>query len=377
MNIFIPKDNKSEETRIAVIPETVKKLNSLGVSVTVEKGIGARLGIEDESYTRNGALVLLDRNLGFSSANLILCLNTPSDEDMKQLKERTILIGFLDPFFSKDAVQQLARLKVNAIAMELVPRSTVAQKMDALSSQANLAGYYAVLLGASKMGKILPMMMTPAGTLSPARVFVIGAGVAGLQAIATAKRLGARVEAFDTRPVVAEQVESLGAKFLRVDLGETGQTAGGYAQALTEEQLEKQRAAMAKACAQADLVVTTAQLLGRKAPRIITREMVEKMSPGSVIVDLAADSGGNVEGSSVEGDVVVGGVTIVSGANLSRKVPIDASRMYSNNLGNLIEHFWDKTEKLFRLDLNDPIIHGCLVTHDGEIVNQLLIEAYR
>ncbi|MDH5737216.1 MAG: NAD(P) transhydrogenase subunit alpha, partial [Gammaproteobacteria bacterium] len=250
--------------------------------------------------------------------------------------------------------------------------TTRAQKMDVLSSQANLAGYVMVMLAAGKLDRILPMMMTPAGTLSPAKVFVIGAGVAGLQAIATAKRLGARVEAFDTRPVVAEQVQSLGAKFVEIDLGETGQTKDGYAKQLTDEQLEMQRQGMKQVISQSDIVITTAQVFGRPAPRIVTADMVAAMKPGSVIVDMAVDSGGNVEGSEPDREVQIGGTTIIGISNLPSVVATDASQMYSSNLFNLVSEFWDTESKSFNLDLEDDIIQGCLITHQGNIVNETI-----
>ena len=251
----------------------------------------------------------------------------------------------------------------------MIPRTTRAQKMDALSSQASLAGYSMVLLAANKLGRILPMMMTPAGTLKPARVFVIGAGVAGLQAIATAKRLGAKVDAFDTRPVVAEQVQSLGAKFVNIDLGEMGQTEGGYAKELTPEQLELQRLGMKDIISQSDIVITTAQLFGRPAPRIITKDMVEAMKPGGVIVDMAVGSGGNVEGSVPDETVVINGVSIIGVANLPSETAQDASQMYSSNLFNLVTEYWNEETKTFNLNLEDDILEGCVITHDGEIVN--------
>jgi NAD(P) transhydrogenase subunit alpha len=258
---------------------------------------------------------------------------------------------------------------ISAISMEMIPRTTRAQKMDVLSSQANLAGYVMVILAAQKLDRILPMMMTPAGTISPAKVFVIGAGVAGLQAIATAKRLGARVEAFDTRPVVAEQVQSLGAKFVEIDLGETGQTKDGYAKQLTEEQLQMQQQGMKQIISQSDIVITTAQVFGRPAPRIVTKDMVDAMKPGSVIVDMAVESGGNVEGSAPDQEVQTNGVTIIGVSNLPSIMATDASQMYSNNLFNLLTEFWDAEEKQFKLDLEDDILKGCLITHDGSIIN--------
>jgi NAD(P) transhydrogenase subunit alpha len=244
--------------------------------------------------------------------------------------------------------------------------------MDALSSQASLAGYVAVILAAERLDKIFPMMMTPSGTITPVKVFIIGAGVAGLQAIATAKRLGARVEAFDTRPAVEEQVHSLGGKFVKIDLGETGETKNGYAKALTEEQLNKQREVMTRHCAQADVVISTAQVFGKKAPVIITKEMVAGMKPGSLIVDLAVESGGNVEGSQLGKEVEINGVRIIGLENLPGHVPVHATQMYANNLFALIGHFWDKESKSFKLDLDDEILKGCLVTHRGEIFSDMI-----
>jgi NAD(P) transhydrogenase subunit alpha len=243
--------------------------------------------------------------------------------------------------------------------------------MDALSSQANLAGYAAVILASDRMRKILPMMMTPSGTISPARFFIIGVGVAGLQAIATAKRLGARVEAFDTRPVVEEQVKSLGAKFVKVDLGDTGQTDQGYAKELTPKQLEKQREEMAKACARADVVITTAKLFGRKAPLILNEQILEKMQPGSLVVDLAVESGGNVAGSQVGQEIVTAnGVRVIGPENLEGYFPKDATLMLASNFYNLIEHFWDAEAKDFKFDLKDEILSGCLITKDGQVVHE-------
>ncbi len=254
----------------------------------------------------------------------------------------------------------------------MIPRTTLAQKMDALSSQANLAGYMAVILAAQRMHKILPMMISPAGTIPPARVFVVGAGVAGLQAIATAKRLGARVEAFDTRPVVKEEVESLGAKFVKIQI-QSEQDKDGYAKALTDEQIKQQREGMKKVCSHSDIVITTAQLFGRKAPLIITKDMINEMKPGSVIIDMAVETGGNVEGSKLEEEIKTHNeVRIVGFGNLPSRVCAHASLMYSNNLTNLIEMFWNDEEKKFDLKTEDEIIKGCLVTHNGEIVHELL-----
>ncbi|GMU92191.1 MAG: NAD(P) transhydrogenase subunit alpha [Candidatus Hydrogenedentota bacterium] len=376
MLIVVPKETHTGETRVPVIPETVAKLVQKGADIAVESGVGASIRQPDEAYAKAGAKVVSDRAELLASGDVVLRLRKPPLEEISRLKRGCIHVSFLDPFHERERVDALAKAGVSAISMEMIPRTTRAQKMDALSSQANLAGYVAVIIASERLDKILPMMMTPAGTISPSRVFVIGAGVAGLQAIATAKRLGARVEAFDTRPVVEEQVRSLGAKFVKVDLGETGQTKDGYAKELTPEQQHKQREAMAQVCAQADIVITTAQLFGRRAPLIITREMIARMKPGSVIVDLAVESGGNVEGSELDKEIDVNGVLVVGLANLPGRVAVHASQMYSANLAGLIEDFWDKEKKSFVLRLEDEIIKGCLVTHDGAVVNEMIKKAY-
>ena len=293
-------------------------------------------------------------------------------EEVAQLKKGTLHISYLDPYNETELVDALAAQGVTAISMEMIPRTTRAQKMDALSSQANLAGYAMVLLGASKLNRILPMMMTPAGTLSPARVFVIGAGVAGLQAIATAKRMGAKVEAFDTRSVVAEQVQSVGGKFIEIDLGETGQTKDGYANALSPEQIELQQQGMKDVISKSDIVITTAQLFGRPAPLIVNGDMVAAMKPGSVIVDMAVGTGGNVEGSVVDETVDVNGVSIIGVSNLPSEMATDASQMYSSNLFNLVTEFWNEEEKSFNLDMEDDILQACVITHDGALVNETI-----
>jgi NAD(P) transhydrogenase subunit alpha len=372
MIIGIPKEIHPGEQRVAIIPASIEKLIKKGAEIAVETGIGSAIGVSDDDYKKAGAKVT-DRSSLLSSSDIVLRLRKPPTEEVSRLKKGSIHISFLDPFNEPQLIEEFKKNQISAISMEMIPRSTIAQKMDALSSQANLAGYVAVVLAAERLNKILPMMMTPSGTITPARVFVIGAGVAGLQAIATAKRLGARVEAFDTRPVVEEQVQSLGAKFVKIDLGETGQTKDGYAKALTPEQIEKQRQGMAKICANSDIVITTAQLFGRKAPVIVTRDMVGQMKPGSVIVDMAVESGGNVEGSKVNEEVETSnGVRIIGLANLPGRVAIHASQMYSSNLTNLIESYWNAEEKAFKLNPEEETIKGCLITHQGEIVNAML-----
>jgi NAD(P) transhydrogenase subunit alpha len=369
MQIAVPSETHANERRVALIPDAVKKLVRAGFEVVIESGAGIKAGFADSDFTDAGATLSSDREALLGNADILLRVSKPALEDISKIKRGAIHISYLDPYNEATLVDAMASQGVSAISMEMIPRTTRAQKMDALSSQANLAGYVMVLLAASKLDRILPMMMTPAGTLSPARVFVIGAGVAGLQAIATAKRLGAKVEAFDTRPVVAEQVQSVGAKFVQIDLGEMGQTADGYAKELTAEQLELQRLGMKDIISQSDIVITTAQLFGRPAPRIITRDMVEAMKPGGVIVDMAVESGGNVEGSVADQTVNINGVSIIGVANLPSEVARDASQMYSSNLVNLVSEYWDDEAKTFNLDLEDDILKGCVITHDGELVN--------
>ncbi|MFH2204939.1 MAG: NAD(P) transhydrogenase subunit alpha [Elusimicrobiota bacterium] len=369
MKIFVPKETTQGETRIPLTPDAVKKLTKLGVEIEIEAGLGTSLLISDAEFEQAGAVILPNRKEALAKADIVLRLRKPPDEEIDQLKKGAIHISYLEPFTYPELTKRLADAGASAICMELIPRSTIAQKMDAISSQANLAGYAAVVIGAEKHHKILPMMMTPAGTIRPARVFIIGVGVAGLQAIATAKRMGARVEAFDTRPVVEEQVKSLGAKFVKIDLGETGQTRDGYAKQLTPEQINKQREGMAKICAQSDIVITTAQVFGRKPPLLVTDEMLKGMQPSSVVIDMAAETGGNVEGSKPGEEVIIHDVRVFGPRNLPGVVPTSASEMYAANLANLIEHFWDKEKKEFKLDLKDEIIDGCLLTHAGEVRN--------
>jgi len=373
MIIGIPKETSAGEQRVAFIPSSVDRLVKKGAAVIIETGLGASIGISDEEYKKAGASIESKRQVLLSSADIVLRLRKPPIEEIKLLKKGAIHISFLDPFNEKALVQALAENQISAFSMEMIPRTTRAQKMDALSSQANLAGYVTVILAAERLPKIFPMLMTAAGTIAPARVFIIGVGVAGLQAIATAKRLGARVEAFDTRPVVKEQVQSLGAKFVEIDLGETGQTAQGYAKALTPEQLEKQRLGMAKVCAQSDVIITTAQLFGRKAPVVLNKDIIAQMKPGTIIVDMAVESGGNVEGSKLNEEVVTSnGVRILGMGNLPGRVAVHASQVYSANLHNLLEEYWDTETKAFKINLEDEIIKGALITHQGQIVNEMV-----
>ncbi|MCL4106125.1 UNVERIFIED_CONTAM: hypothetical protein GTU68_058431 [Idotea baltica] len=372
MRIAIPKETHPGENRVPITPDAAKKLCRMGAELYIEAGVGERSGFTDAAYTDVGAKVSTDRAELFASADMLLRLRKPELSEIAQMKSGCIHISYLDPFNERGLVEALRDRGITSISMEMIPRTTRSQKMDALSSQANLAGYVMVMLAASKLPRIFPMMMTPAGTLKPAKVFIIGAGVAGLQAIATAKRLGAKVTAFDTRPVVAEQVRSLGASFLDIDLGDTGETSGGYAKELTPEQIQMQRDAQKAFIAESDVLITTAQVFGRKPPVIVTRDMVEGMAPGSVVVDMAAETGGNVEGSVPNETVDINGVTVIGQGNLSNEVCRDASQMYSSNLFNLVEDSWDKEAGSFVIDFEHDILPGCIITHGGEVTNETI-----
>ncbi|MBN2284775.1 MAG: Re/Si-specific NAD(P)(+) transhydrogenase subunit alpha [Deltaproteobacteria bacterium] len=372
MKIVIPKERSPDERRVPMIPPDVKQLVKLGAQVEIEKGMGESVGYADDEYMAAGATISADRKTLLSSADVVVRLHKPAVDEISWLKKGSIHISYLDPSNEPEILDKFVSRGISAISMEMIPRVTRAQKMDVLSSQASLAGYVAVIIAAERSGKIFPMMMTPAGTIAPVRVFVIGVGVAGLQAIATAKRLGARVDAFDTRPVVEEQVRSLGARFVKIDLGETGETKDGYAKALTEEQIEMQRREMAKHCAIADVVITTAQVFGRKAPLIVTREMITGMKNGSIIIDLAAESGGNVEGTIPGEEICLNGVKIIGLKNAANQVAQHASQMYSSNILSFITEFWDDETKSLKPDLDDEIIKGCLVTHESKIFSEAL-----
>jgi len=367
--VFLCKETAPDETRVALVPMHVKKLVEMGFEVAVQSGAGENIAISDEDYAETGAKIVETVFDGYDFGDIVVRINKP--DNVNGIRQGVLHVSSFDVFNEKEAIKEYADAGIRLVSLEMMPRSTIAQKMDIQSSQASLAGYYAVLLAASRLPKLFPMMMTPAGTISPARVFIIGVGVAGLQAIATAKRLGARVEAFDTRPVVEEEVKSLGAKFVKIDLGEMGQTDQGYAKELTPEQVEKQRQGQAKVCAQSDIVITTAKVFGRKAPMLLTKDMIADMKPGSIIVDMAVATGGNVEGSDPGEDVILdSGVMIVSGDRLERHVPKDASNMFSGNIFAFLEHFWDTENKTFKLDTTDDIISSCLITSDGQILDE-------
>ena len=372
MNIFFPKEPEFE-TRVSLTLESAKKFLDKGLNISIEKSFAEHLGINDKEFEDLGVKTL-NRNEGLDAAEIVCSVRNLTEEELDKINQSTLLISFLDPFNEKSLVKKIREKNISAISMELVPRITRAQKMDALSSQANLAGYSAVIIASQELQKALPMMMTAAGTISPSKVFVIGVGVAGLQAIATAKRLGAKVEAFDTRPVVEEQVKSLGARFVKIDIGETGETEQGYAKELTPEQIEMQREGMKKVCASSDIVITTAQVFGRPAPTLVTSEMVSAMSQGSVIVDMAVGTGGNVEGSVPNETIDLNGVKIVGNTNLPGELPYHSSQVYSSNIFNLIDEFWSEEEKQLNIDITDEILSTCLVSHEKEYINKTIKE---
>jgi NAD(P) transhydrogenase subunit alpha len=364
MRIGVVRETAPGERRVSLVPETVGRLAKAGNDVVVERGAGEASSFPDRLYTEAGA------SIGDAwQSELVLKVARPSDEELGKLRSGVVLIAFLSPLVNHALVRELARRGVTALSMDAIPRITRAQPMDALSSQATVAGYKAVLLAAAALPKFFPMLTTAAGTIAPAKAFVIGAGVAGLQAIATARRLGAVVEAFDTRPVVKEQVQSLGAKFLEVDLGETGEGTGGYAKELSEEAHRKEVELLAKAVKENDIVITTAAIPGRPAPKLITAEMVRSMRPGSVIVDLAAETGGNAELTQAGKVIDVDGVRIDGTTNLPSTMPYHASQMYSRNIASLLQLLLTKDGKL-NLDMNDEVIKGTVITKDGEVVHE-------
>jgi len=363
MRIGVVRETTPGERRVALVPETVGRLTKSGNEVVVERGAGEASSFPDRMYTDAGA------TLGDAwSTELVLKVAKPSDDELERIREGAVLVAFLQPLTNHALVRELARRRVTALSMDAIPRITRAQPMDALSSQATVAGYKAVLLAAAALPKFFPMLTTAAGTIAPAKAFIIGAGVAGLQAIATARRLGAVVEAFDTRPVVKEQVQSLGAKFLEVDLGETGEGAGGYAKELSEEAHRKEVELLAKAVKENDIIITTAAIPGRPAPKLITADMVRSMKPGSVIVDLAAETGGNTELTQAGKVIDVDGVRIDGTTNIPSTMPYHASQMYSRNIQSLLGLMITKEGKL-NLDMSDEVIRGTVITKDGEVVH--------
>jgi NAD(P) transhydrogenase subunit alpha len=368
MRIAVARELDGGDPRVAATPETIKKLKALGADVTVARGAGVASGIPDAEYEAAGAGVGDDVT---GAADVVLKVRRPAPSELSGYRKGAVVIGLMDPYGHEDAIRQIADAGLTAFAMELMPRITRAQSMDVLSSQANLAGYRAVIDGAAEFGRALPMMMTAAGTVPAARVFVMGAGVAGLQAIATARRLGAIVTATDVRPAAKEQVESLGAKFIAVEDDEFKQaeTAGGYAKEMSKEYQEKQRALVAEHVRKQDIVITTALIPGRPAPRLISEEMVASMRPGSVIVDLALERGGNVEGARADEVVQAGPARIIGHVNMAGRLAASASALYAKNLTTFLDLLIDKKEKKLAVPWDDEIVKGTLLTRDGAVVH--------
>ncbi len=366
VSVFIPKEAPEGERRVAATPDTVKKMAAKGLKIVVQSGAGSGSHVSDEQFKEAGAEIESDRAKGLANADIVLQINIPTEEQIGQMKEGSSLISFLWAFEHLDLVKLLNERKISMFAMDAIPRTTRAQKDDALSSQASLAGYKAVLVAANHLHKILPMMMTPAGTIKPARFVIIGVGVAGLQAIATAKRLGAIVEATDPRPETKEQAESLGGKFLEVQGVEVKKGEGGYAAEQTEEYKKAQAEMLKKAFANADAIITTALIPYKKAPTTITTEHVKSMRPGSVIIDLAAERGGNCELTEPGQTVVKEGVTIVGDLNWPSTVAVNSSDMYAKNVQNIVFDAMDKQGN-FKWDYKDEIVDGAMVCHAGEV----------
>ena len=380
MRIGIPKERRADEQRVAASPDTAKRLVALGVEILVERGAGDGALFPDQAFADAGAQLVDDAKALYAEADVVLKVRRPLAggegdlDEMALLRNGQVLIGLLNPYLHRDQVDAYAKAGAIAFALELLPRTTRAQAMDVLSSQANLAGYKAVLDGVAVFPRVMPMLMTAAGTVPAAKVFVLGAGVAGLQAIATARRLGSIVSATDVRPAAKEEVESLGARFVGVTIAEAA-TSGGYARELTEDERKQQAEMVREALKAQDLVITTALIPGRKAPVLVTREMVESMRPGSVIVDLAVENGGNCE-LSRPGEVVEHeGVRIVGHANVPSRLAPAASPLYARNVFNFVQLLIDKDTKQLAIDLDDDLVKGALLTKDGEVVHPALAES--
>jgi len=374
MKIAIPKERREHEKRVAATPDTVKKLVGMGAEVIVEAGAGAGSMISDQAYQDAGASIAADAAAAQADADVVFKVQAPLDDEVSLLKEGSVLVSTLAPTQNTDLIKALAARKVVACAMELMPRISRAQSMDVLSSQSNLAGYKSVLDATEQFGRAMPMMMTAAGTVAPARVFVLGAGVAGLQAIATARRLGAIVSATDVRPVAKEQVESLGATFVMVESEETeeAETAAGYAKEMSDDYKKRQAELVREHLAKQDVAICTALIPGRAAPTLIDDDMVKSMKPGSVIVDLAVEAGGNCTLSKVGEVVDVDGVKIIGHINWPSRLAVDASQLYAKNLLNFLTPFVDAENGNLSLDWEDEIVQGVALTRDGEIVHPLL-----
>ncbi len=374
MKIAIPRETAAGETRVAATPESVKKFKGLGLDLVVESGAGDGARIADADYVAAGAAIAPDAKAAVADADIILKVRSPSAAETAMLKKGAVIAALLAPYTEKPAIATLAGQGVTAFAMEFLPRISRAQSMDVLSSQANLAGYKAVIDAAAHFGRAMPMMMTAAGTIAPARVLVMGVGVAGLQAIATAKRLGAIVSATDVRPATKEQVESLGGTFVAVmdEEFKNAPTAGGYAKEMSPEYQAKQAALIAETIKKQDIIITTALIPGRKAPVLVSEDMIKTMRPGSVIVDLAAEAGGNTPLTQANEVIEVHGVTIMGYTNLPGRLAVDSSALYARNLFNFVSLLVDKKTGQLAIDWNDEIVKGALVAKDGEIVHPAL-----
>jgi len=372
--ILIPTEKHTGERRVSATPETVKKLKSLGCEVYIESKAGELSGFSDFSYKESGGEIVSERDINiWGEADIVFCVQVPSEDNLITLKKGAILLGLLNPYGNKDLLKIINSNMISTLSLELLPRISRAQSSDVLSSQANIAGYKAVLLAASELDRYFPMLMTAAGTVQPAKVVVLGGGVAGLQAVATAKRLGAIVFVSDIRPAVKEQVESLGARFIELpEIDEKPGEAGGYAKAVTPEFLKKQKATLTKYLSEADVAICTAQVLGKKAPVLIDSPMLEKMRPGSVVIDLAVAQGGNCEGTKANETIIKDGVKLIGAGELSSSVPYDASSLYAKNLISLITPFIK--DGLIKLDKEDELISGCLLSYEGVVLQNKVFE---
>ena len=372
--ILIPTEKHTGERRVSATPETVKKLKSLGCEVYIESKAGELSGFSDFSYKQSGGEIVSERDINiWGEADIIFCVQVPSEDNLITLKKGAILLGLLNPYGNKDLLKIINSNLISTLSLELLPRISRAQSSDVLSSQANIAGYKAVLLAASELDRYFPMLMTAAGTVQPAKVVVLGGGVAGLQAVATAKRLGAIVFVSDIRPAVQEQVESLGARFIELpEIDEKPGEAGGYAKAVTPEFLKKQKATLTKYLSEADVAICTAQVLGKKAPVLIDSPMLEKMRPGAVVIDLAVAQGGNCEGTKANETIIKDGVKLIGAGELPSSVPYDASSLYAKNLISLITPFIK--DGLIKLDKEDELISGCLLSYEGVVLQNKVFE---
>lgn len=368
MKIVVTKEIKEGEKRVALTPDGIKSLVKAGFECLIESGAGSASHISDEQYTKAGASIAVNSNELLSLGDVHIKVNPPTLEEIDKMKPNSVVISFLYASSNGEIVKSLVKSGISSFSMDAVPRTTKAQRMDALSSQASLGGYKAVMMGANALGKIFPLMMTAAGTITPSKVLIFGAGVAGLQALATAKRLGAVVEVTDIRPGTKEEVESLGGRFLQVQGDDSVKVEGGYVKEVSEEYLQKQKEMINKHVADADLVITTAAVLGRKSPVLISKEMVDTMKNGSVIVDLAAESGGNCALTQVGKTIVYNGVTIIGERNLPGLLPQNASEMYSRNTTALLTYL--ATKDGFKWEMEDEITKGCLITHQGQLVHE-------